>query len=293
MAVVFDKHTILLVDDEPFSRMLVGQMLQRMGFAGVLLAESAREAIELLEREPITAVITDFRMPGMTGLQLLKAIRTGKTMAERNLPCALLTTHSEHHLVNLAIVLDADTFLAKPVSLETLAKHLNRCFQYRFEPLDIASYDEIDVDNAAPHLAIPDPEKAGTLERPTPVPVNVGVQSKAPETPIKAIRTSAEEKPKADAKPITKDARPAAPPAAKASKPGAAGRPVPAEEPTLRGPAKKVAIADVPENAVLAKNVVGSSGTLLLAAGTRFKARYAKRLEELQEGNIDYVWIYE
>src|SRR3954468_9827411 len=106
MPVMFDKHTIMLVDDEPFSRALVGQMLQRLGFAGVVLAESGRDAVSLLEREPITAVITDFRMPGMTGLQLLKAIRTGKTAAERNLPCALLTTHAEHHLVNLAIVLD-------------------------------------------------------------------------------------------------------------------------------------------------------------------------------------------
>ena len=75
---------------------------------------------------------------------------------------------------------------------------------------------------------------------------------------------------------------------------GATGKAVIARqsEPDLsKRPQKKIPIAEVPENAILARNVMGSSGTLLLAAGTRFKARYAKRLEELQEGNIDSVWI--
>jgi hypothetical protein len=56
----------------------------------------------------------------------------------------------------------------------------------------------------------------------------------------------------------------------------------------------QIELAEVPENAELARNLVGSSGTLLLAAGTRFKSRYIKRLEELNaiDEKIESVWIY-
>jgi hypothetical protein len=58
---------------------------------------------------------------------------------------------------------------------------------------------------------------------------------------------------------------------------------------------KQVALHEIPENAILARNLLGTNGTLLLAAGTPFRARYLKRLEELK--SIDQagetVWIFE
>src|SRR5437868_4679302 len=110
MPVPFEQQSILLVDDEDFSRTMVSQMLRRIGFGDVVVAADGYQAITLLRDQPITAVLTDFRMPGMHGLQLLKAIRTGATAAERNLPCAMLTSYAERNLVGLAIVLDVDTF---------------------------------------------------------------------------------------------------------------------------------------------------------------------------------------
>jgi CheY-like chemotaxis protein len=315
MAVPFEQHVILLVDDEASSRFLVGQMLRRMGFAEVLFAESGQRAVTMLNALPaITAVITDFRMPGLHGLQLLKMIRTGATAAPRNLTCAMLTSYAERHLVGLAIVLDVDTFLAKPVSLETLTKHLTRCFQYRFEPLEVTAYAQVEVDNAAPHLIDPFTPQAKV---PAPEEKTPSVEDKTEFFQVPGPRAAPE--PETEARPEPPAAKPAAPAREAASKPSSktdpertprsnvraapapdkaeasARKPVatpPAPEKDEK-PSKKVALADVPEGAILARDVVGANGTLLLSAGMAFKARYAKRLDELGSfsGKVEHVWI--
>jgi CheY-like chemotaxis protein len=289
MPVLFDQHSILLVDDEDFSRNLVSQMLWRCGFGEVIVAENGYRAIELLNTRRITALLTDFRMPGIHGLQLLKKIRVGETRAPRNLVCAMITSHAERHLVGLAMVLDIDAFLAKPVSLEALNRRLGRAFQYRFEPLEVRAYESVDVDNAAPHLT----GRVIPLE-PAPPPM--------PEPPPEPTTKMEEYLPEEE---------PAAPPA----KPAHTGPPGKRKEPSRRDEAKvdvgspskpgktkpaakrikQVSLDDIPENAVLARDLVGAGGTLLLAAGTPFRTRYLKRLEDLRsiDQAIEKVWIFE
>jgi two-component system, chemotaxis family, chemotaxis protein CheY len=324
MSTPFDRHVILLVDDEASSRVMVGQMLRRMGFAEVVYANDGLQAIDALNTQRnISVVLTDFRMPGLHGLQLLKMIRTGKTIAARNMPCALLTSYAERHLVGLAIVLDADTFLAKPVSMETLTKHLARCFQYRFEPLSVSSYDSVDVANAAPHLTgsmftspaqgTPPPETADQAAAPLaapppdlappPQPSQVAPPKAVPQEPAPEPKPAAKDAPKPQAKPEARKAsKPEVTSASRASaKPSPASKQTPSARPANKAqaeatsdkPLKKIALADVPEDAILAKDIIGTGGTLLLAAGTRFKARYAKRIEELQtiKEKVEFVWI--
>jgi|GEM_PF-761428 len=310
----FDHQVILLVDDENSTRFMVGQMLRRLGFAEVVTANDGLQAVDLLNtRRDISIVLTDFRMPGLHGLQLLKMIRTGQTQMARNLPCALITSYAERHLVGLAIVLDVDTFLAKPVSFETLNKHLTRCFQYRFEPLGVNTYEGVDVDNAAPHLmdamfTPPLPEAKppeATPTEPAAEPTAEPVAAPAPPPEAKAPEQKSPEQPPAPQQPQRAPAAPPAPPSkAKAAPPPekkpAASKPTPVRQSSNTEaseygdkPRKKVSLADVPENAVLAQDLVGAGGTLLLAAGTRFKARYAKRIEELHsiKEKVEYVWI--
>src|SRR5579864_5255328 len=127
---------------------MVSRMLRRAGAREVITVEDGHQAIDVLNRQEVTVMITDFHMPGIHGLQLLKNVRTGRTNAPRNLICAMLTGHAVRHLVGLAIVLDVDSFLAKPVSPETLSRHLSRAFQYRFDPLPMDNYEKVDVAHA-------------------------------------------------------------------------------------------------------------------------------------------------
>ncbi|MGE4061994.1 MAG: response regulator [Rhodospirillaceae bacterium] len=311
----FQQQRVLVVDDEPFSQGLVAQMLRKAGAGEVLLASNGYEALDMLERHAVTAMIIDFRMPGIHGLELLKRIRTGKTAAERNLICVMLTGHAVRHLVGLAIVLDVDTFLAKPVSLETLIKHMNRALQYRFEALPVEDYEAVDVRHADAFL------RTGGVQPPPPPPEKAPedaaaeefleeMKAKAAEARLRAPPPAQSEPPGSEApapasapapapvpaKPAAKaPARPAGKPASPpGAKPAAPREPAPAAA-APKGPVKAVKLSEIPEGAVIAKNIVGRTGTLLVAAGTPFRARYARRLSEISdiEGEIKEVWIHE
>lgn len=303
MPVSLSEQTILLVDDEESSRAMVRQMLRRVGFGEVMVASDGYRAVDVLNHHKIDAVLTDFRMPGMHGLSLLKAIRTGKTAADRNLPCAMLTSYAERHLVGLAIVLDVDTFLAKPVALEVLAKHMARMFQYRFEPQSVAEYAAIDVEHAAPHLTesqprpVAPPPEEPPKELVAPLPVDERQLAEHQQARLKEQIAAADKRarPHPD-KAADKTPEPArAREASRSSRPAAKGAPAQPARALPQGRAIKVALGDVPENAVLAKDLFGAGGTLLLAAGTPFKSRYMKRLEDLSAINegVDSVWIFE
>ncbi|HEV2233026.1 MAG TPA: response regulator, partial [Terriglobia bacterium] len=65
---------VLIVDDEQTARDLCVEILHRMGFQ-TETAESGARALEVMEREPVDIVLTDVRMPGRSGIELLKIIR--------------------------------------------------------------------------------------------------------------------------------------------------------------------------------------------------------------------------
>jgi CheY-like chemotaxis protein len=65
---------VLVVDDEPTMRALLELQLRRLG-CDVIAAGTVAEAIEVLEREPVDAIVSDYAMPGGTGLNLLAYVR--------------------------------------------------------------------------------------------------------------------------------------------------------------------------------------------------------------------------
>ena len=120
-------YTILLVDDMAFSRQMVSKLLNGMGNPTIHLAEDGDEALGVLNKNPnVDFVISDYKMPKFNGLQLLKAIRTGKTDVKRETPFAMLTGYSDRFLVDMALVLDVNAFLVKPISKKNLSARLGK-----------------------------------------------------------------------------------------------------------------------------------------------------------------------
>jgi YesN/AraC family two-component response regulator len=124
-----------------------------MGDPDVLNAENGLDALELLEKSPkrVDCVIADFNMPVMHGLQLLKRIRMGTGKIQRHLPVIMLTGHGDTILVKLAIELDVNSFVLKPVTKESLGSRLLKIMQHdRNDDSYIKSvmdYKFIDVDS--------------------------------------------------------------------------------------------------------------------------------------------------
>jgi CheY-like chemotaxis protein len=115
---------VLVIDDEKYSRSLVSDYLHDT--CQVVTANSGADGLVKLELQgrTIAAVICDFSMPGMNGLQVLKAIRTGFSGIANDLPVFLLTAQADTRIVHTAMALGVDAFLVKPISKQILLGHL-------------------------------------------------------------------------------------------------------------------------------------------------------------------------
>lgn len=112
---------ILAVDDEPHIRHVLRLLLQRAGY-GVLIADSAREALELWQDHPeVRLLVTDLVMPTMSGFDLIRHVRQVSS-----LPILVLTASGEEQFESEARQLGADAFLTKPFSREELLCEVGR-----------------------------------------------------------------------------------------------------------------------------------------------------------------------
>lgn len=180
------RHEVLVADDEEFSLSIVSRLFREIGIEEVHRASNGKEALDVLERDinhNIGLVVLDINMPKLNGLQVLKMIRTGKQGIYRSLPVVLLTGNTDRELVSAALALDADSFVAKPVSKAALE---NRILQISREdrPMKaVEEYEAVNVD-AALKLMPKEPEQA---------PVKGPVIKRAPTPEKKGVRVALED----------------------------------------------------------------------------------------------------
>jgi len=117
----------LVVDDMDGMRRIVVRNLHQMGLKNVVTANNGADAWRMIQSQPIDAVITDWNMPVMSGLSLLKTIRASPQFG--TLPVLMMTAETERHQVKVAIEAGASDFIIKPFSansLETKLKNVIR-----------------------------------------------------------------------------------------------------------------------------------------------------------------------
>jgi len=113
--------TILVVDDDSGIREIIGMTLERMG-ANTLEADSAETAITVLQENPVDVVISDIRMQGKSGLDLLSRCHVQGI----DVPFIFLTGYDGPEYMMKAVRLGAMDFLLKPLSPEELHLVLTR-----------------------------------------------------------------------------------------------------------------------------------------------------------------------
>ena len=109
--------TILLVDDDGAVRRVYRRLLERDGFA-VFTASNGIEATRVFEREAIDLIVSDIGMPGMSGVELLKALR----LKDLDVPVILMTKNPELESATEAVALGALRYLTKPVHARELRR---------------------------------------------------------------------------------------------------------------------------------------------------------------------------
>ncbi|RZI42570.1 response regulator [Herbaspirillum sp. HC18] len=122
---------ILVVDDDPFSRKVVRRVLDGLHIAHVAETPSGEAAIGVMRDEHFDLVITDVQMPGINGLELLRRLRTGSTGAPSDTRVIVLTSFSNTEVLGIALALDVNGFLVKPMKPASVAEKIMQAVSER------------------------------------------------------------------------------------------------------------------------------------------------------------------
>jgi two-component system chemotaxis response regulator CheY len=117
----------LVVDDFSTMRRIVRNLLKELGFANVDEAEDGAVALAKLTGEAFDFVITDWNMPNMDGLTLLKQIRANPQL--KRLPVLMITAEAKKENIIAAAQAGASGYIVKPFTAATLSEKLNKIFE--------------------------------------------------------------------------------------------------------------------------------------------------------------------
>ncbi len=138
--------SVLIVDDEAFMRRVIRQTLTSLGCAQVSDVGSVAEALALLGKNKFDLILSDIYMPGMSGLDFLKSIRTGKTNLVRDSRLIALTSFSNTEILNTSMMLDVNGFMVKPIKADLVKKTMLKALKEKMYLRTEAEYETIAVD---------------------------------------------------------------------------------------------------------------------------------------------------
>jgi len=118
---------ILVVDDFSTMRRIVRNLLKELGYTNVDEAEDGVVALQKLKGSNFQFVVTDWNMPNMTGIELLRAIRAD--VALKNLPVLMITAEAKKENIIEAAQSGASGYIVKPFTAGTLEEKLNKIFE--------------------------------------------------------------------------------------------------------------------------------------------------------------------
>lgn len=118
---------VLTVDDFSTMRRIIRNILRQLGFSNISEAEDGAAALKLLENDPVDFVISDWNMPNMTGIELLRAIRANEKL--QKIPVLLVTAEALKENVVEAVKAGVNGYIVKPFTAETLKEKIDAIFQ--------------------------------------------------------------------------------------------------------------------------------------------------------------------
>ena len=114
----------LVVDDFSTMRRIVKNLLHDLGYANVAEADDGSTAMPILKKGEVDFLITDWNMPGMPGLDLVKAVRADAKLS--TLPVLMLTAEAKREQIVEAAQAGVNGYVIKPFTAETLKEKLDK-----------------------------------------------------------------------------------------------------------------------------------------------------------------------
>ena len=115
--------SILIVDDEDIIKTLLKRIIENDGYK-VVTASNGNEGLDIIEKQNISVVVSDIKMPGMSGVELLKSIKSKYAQ----MPVLLMTGNSLEFSKGKAMASGADGFIAKPFNSIEILEKISHCY---------------------------------------------------------------------------------------------------------------------------------------------------------------------
>lgn len=115
---------ILIVDDFATMRRILKNILKQLGFKNLVEADDGTTAWEILEGQSIDLIISDWNMPKMTGLELLKKVRSSDNY--KGAPFLMVTAEAQKQNVIEAVQAGVSNYVVKPFTAEAISDKLEK-----------------------------------------------------------------------------------------------------------------------------------------------------------------------
>ncbi len=118
---------ILVVDDFQTMRRIVKGVLKELGFTNIVEADNGVRALEVLKGEKIDFIVSDWNMPEMSGIELLKTVRASEGW--KDLPFLMVTADGKSEQVLEAVKNRVNNYVIKPFTPATLEEKIKKIFE--------------------------------------------------------------------------------------------------------------------------------------------------------------------
>ena len=118
---------ILVVDDFSTMRRIVKNLLRDLGFTNTVEADDGLTALPILKTGQIEFLVTDWNMPGMTGLDLLKKVRADDQL--KHIPVLMVTAEAKREQIIMAAQAGVNGYVVKPFTGATLKEKIEKIFE--------------------------------------------------------------------------------------------------------------------------------------------------------------------
>ncbi len=118
---------VLVVDDMVTMRRTVKNILKQLGFGNVDEAENGQEALQKLRADTFRFVVSDWNMPVMTGIDMLRAIRADEKL--KAIPVLMVTAEAQQSNLIEAVQAGVSNYIVKPFTAETMQEKIAKIFK--------------------------------------------------------------------------------------------------------------------------------------------------------------------
>lgn len=118
---------ILIVDDFSTMRRIIKNLLRDLGFTNTSEADDGATALPMLQNGNFDFLVTDWNMPGMTGIELLKAVRADERL--KDMPILMVTAEAKRDQIVEAAQAGVNGYVVKPFTAAVLKEKIDKIFE--------------------------------------------------------------------------------------------------------------------------------------------------------------------